>query len=1036
MAEAVATELLRHSGTAAQRHGDQSNNGIVDLGSDLVIVPSAFASRMLQEALAKQAGALMLPQITTPNLFLSGKNFLNDDSDQAEPEEVAGKEAMLLAWVAVLTAPGFNRADYPALFQKERTGPMTPDGAQAFAQDLMLLQDELGAATEGLSFAETAKHPAWSKGELETATGQVERWEQLARLEELYLGQLKKLGLADHNAYRRATALSSHLPKEIDTIWLACVIDPQPLLETALARRMSHATVRVLIAANPEDADAFSPWGRPDDKAWAKPRGTAWKDFADTVHVVNKPEDGLERLSQLVRRLHTRLEPGAENRLDVVGRISVVPCDREVHPALIARELHSLKRGEGDEPLVKTANPLGRRHRDHGIHHAIVALLDLADAPTFANLRRCANHPVVAGRLQLTEIEVENEEGGVRTKIGWYRLQGLLDSVSAATPPQPLEETLAFARGVPVDEGMERRELAQNKRIRLAALALEEGWKLARELRGLGWRELGDRTLALAQPSRLAKLSEDEWNFAADVSEAIEGALDALGKGLPETTSLAATDVVRLGLHSAGGRSFRGDMERTAVNLPGWMEIPWEPVPHLVLFGLTDELVPGTRHAHPFLPAKLRAALGLGSPARQFANAAYALELVRCQRATRGRVDVIVPRHNDKGEGLRPSRLLMLSPERDGDTLLGEGGRPGRLDHLLGKVRSSRPEPVWDIPAAHRLDPTMLLPADKDRAERQLGRLRGSISATAFKTYLESPSDFWLKHALGMSESSHEAVELDAAGFGNLVHAAVEDFGLDPTTRDLLDEATIRKALESKLESHFKERFGSAPGGSLLLQREMARARLRSFALTQAELRQEGWSIMEVEGALPEIEIAKGLKLRGRFDRLDRNADGKRFRVYDYKSFARAQNPQPRHVQKSKVKEELGYFEIPSTSKTAKGKMLGKRWRDLQLPAYDWALTAGHPAVSKGVLEVGYLCLSGEANPEVIQVWDDFEEVYRAEARACMTEIAERLAAGTPEAFQPGAKPARYPVLEHLGGRALEAYLDPTKLGGTESERV
>jgi hypothetical protein len=53
-----------------------------------------------------------------------------------------------------------------------------------------------------------------------------------------------------------------------------------------------------------------------------------------------------------------------------------------------------------------------------------------------------------------------------------------------------------------------------------------------------------------------------------------------------------------------------------------------------------------------------------------------------------------------------------------------------------------------------------------------------------------------------------------------------------------------------------------------------------------------------------------------------------------------------------------------------------------------------------------------------------------------MTAIAERLAAGRPEAFQPGAKPARYPVLEHLGGRALEAYLDPTKLGGTESERA
>ena len=115
LAEAVATELLKHGFTASQGHGAKSANGITDLGAHLVIVPSAFAGRLLQEELARQAGALMLPQITTPNLFLSGKSFLREDPDLAEPEEVAGKEAMLLAWVAVLTDPGFDRSAYPAL---------------------------------------------------------------------------------------------------------------------------------------------------------------------------------------------------------------------------------------------------------------------------------------------------------------------------------------------------------------------------------------------------------------------------------------------------------------------------------------------------------------------------------------------------------------------------------------------------------------------------------------------------------------------------------------------------------------------------------------------------------------------------------------------------------------------------------------------------------------------------------------------------------------------------------------------------------
>lgn len=1023
LAEAVADQLL----AAVPRR-----DGIWDLGGQLVLVPSAFAGRMVQEALARKAGALLLPQITTPSLFLSGAGFQREDPDLLQAEEVAGREVMVLAWVAVLSDSGFNRAVYPALFQQDRPGPMTPAGALAFAQDLLELQDELGVAAEGLGFAETARHPAWTRPELQAAAGQVARWEQLAQLEELYLGQLEQLGLRDHNRHRRQVALSGELPAGIEALWLACVLDPPPLLETALAARAARVGVRVLIAADAEDATTFDAWGRPDAVAWAQPRGRPWPEFATTVHVVHKPEDGLECLGRLVRQHHTRARGEGAATLEVVGRMAVVPCDREAYPALITRELHALERGPGGEPRINTANPLGRRHRDHGIHHAIAALLDLADEPTFANLRRCVNHPVVAGRLRLTEIELAEEEGGGRRPIGWHRLQELLDAVSAVHAPQPLEETVAFARAVRVDEAMEPRQRGQNRRIRLAATALEAGWRAALELRALGWRQLGERAMALAQPDRRASPMEEEWRFAADVSEAMEAALDGLEPGQPEATALTARDVVRLALRAAGARSFRGDIDRVAVNLPGWMEIPWEPVPHLVLFGLTDDLVPGVRHAHPFLPATLRAALGLDSPARQFAQAAYALELVRAQRATGGRVDVIVPRHNEQGDGLRPSRLLMLSPERAGDTLLGGDGRPGRLDHLLQEVRSARAEPSWEIPPAQRLDATLRLPADDARAGAKLQRLRGSISATAFRTYLENPADFWLKHALGMSETSHDAIELDAAGFGTLMHAAVEAFGRDPETRDLKDEERIERALEAKLAAHFRECFGRSPGGALLLQRETARVRLRAFARAQAGLRAQGWQILEVEGSLPETEIAPGFTLRGRFDRLDASPDRSRFRVYDYKSFARAKRPARTHVAAAKATGQLGYFEIPSAAKGAKGKLLGQRWRDLQLPAYDWALTAGHPEVRRGELEIGYLCLSGEANPETVRVWEGFAPVFRAPARACMTEIAGLLARGGPEVFQPARPAAQYPVLEHLAGRQPELVLNLETLGVTE----
>jgi len=1034
LAEAVAEALLREVRGAGSGERDKSA-GIVDLGEHLVIVPSAFAGRLVQEELAKQAGALLLPQITTPNLFLASKSFLREDPDLAEAEEVAGKEAMQLAWVTVLTASDFDRSLYPALFQKDRQGPMTAEGALAFAHDLMQLRNELGVAARGLSFAETGTSDALHK--LEGAEGQIERWKQLAEIETLYLIRLKELGLIDHNCHRQRVALSTDLPKGIQNLWLACVIDPQPLLQTALEQRIERAHVRVLIAADKEQAEAFTPWGRPQPTAWSKPMGTPWKDFGETVHVVNKPEDGLERLGELVRRFHTQTAAKKSSQLEVVGRLSVVPCDRELHPALISRELHALARGEADEPLIKTANPLGRRHSEHGIHHAIKALLDLADAPTFQNLRRCANHPGVAGRLGLTEIEIEEGAGGERRKIGWFRLQRLLDAVSSATPPQPLDETVTYAQAVPIDESLERRVLEQNKNIRLAGVALEAGLAVARELIGLNWRGLAERTLALAQPTGGAGLSEEEWNFARDISEAIEAALDALAQGSPETSALSAREVVRLALASAGAKSFRGDMDRTAVNLPGWMEVPWEPVPHLIIFGLTDELVPGTRHAHPFLPSGLRGALGLGLPTEQFANAAYALELVRRQRARVGRIDIIVPRHNSKGEGLRPSRLLMLSPESEGDYLVGTKERPGRLDHLLAAVRSTKPEPIWNIPEKQRLNPTWTLPADAEQATKRINRLKCSISATAFKTYLTDPADYWMKFALGMSESSHDAVELDAAGFGNLVHAAVEAFGEDETTRQERHADKIQSALESKLDAYFRARFGSRPGGSLLMQREMARARLAAFSHSQAQLREEGWSIIEVEGALPEVEIISGFTLRGRFDRLDANAERTRFRVYDYKSFATAKNPLGTHVQTRKPFRgiALGDFEIPSRAKEAKGKMLMRRWKDLQLPAYDRALSLGRKEIGATTLEIGYLCLSGEANPAVIQIWEDYTETYRDKAWACMDAVAGALLTGGSEQFQPADRPSPYPVLAHLGSHSAESYLNLSKLGTNEYER-
>lgn len=1040
LAAAVAAKILDER---TQRKG--TADGVIDLGDQLVIAPSAFAGRMIQEALAAQAGALLLPRIVTPSLFLSQQEGDSVDPDRADDTEEASREAMLLAWIAALTDGEFKREAYPSLFHSSQKGPMPADGARAFALDLMLLRDELGATAGGINFREMSLHPVVkSEGLPDNLT---KRWADMAKIEELYA---KKLGrLVDHNNRRRENAASDKIPAGIEGIWLAGVIDPQPLLITALQNRLANVPVRVLIAADEaEDAAAFTAWGAPDRQSWSKPRGRAWPDFAERVHVVNKTEDGLEALCRLVSEAHTKVDAqgkaiieNGQPVIETAGRLSAAPCDREAHPIAITRALHALGRAKEGKPLVETANPLGRPHREHGIHHAMLALLDFVENPTFRNLRRCANLPEVAKQLGLAAIKMPTgADGEEKRAIGWHGMQGLLDTVSAAKPPQDLADVIAFAKARRTEPSMESHELRRNTDILKAAEVLQAAKEAADSLSGLGWLELGLGLLSLCQPKD-KNLDDEEWRFAEDVSGAIEMALQALADGKPERTTLTRFDIVRIALETAGNRAYRANMDRKAVNLPGWMEIPWEPVPHLIIFGLNDELVPGSRHAHAFLPASLREKLGLSTPEQQFANAAYTLELARRQRAATGRVDIIVPLHNDDHEGLRPSRLLMLSPEKDKDTLISADGKSGRLAHLLAAPTNSPDMPYWQIPQAHLLDPTLPLPEDKGKADEKTGRFRNRIRATAFKTYLANPAEFWLKQALGMSSSSHDGLELDPAAFGTMIHAALEAFGREEVARGqavkfegdwgLSDAGEIRRALETKLIEHFTAQFGKKADGALLLQLEVARARLEKIAGFQAAERKKGWCIREVEGPLPEIKLGEtGVVLHGRFDRLDYNTETKAFRVYDYKTFSKRKAPNQTHLYTRQTKRgiELGDFPKPGT-KAEENKRW--RWKDLQLPAYYWSLRNGHALAKGQTIELAYVVISPEPKDNPLAVWTEFDGYLADEAWKCMLKVAA--AVHDPgHAFAPAAIMSDYPLLPGLSGRAPQTYMDVNKLGKTE----
>ncbi len=100
-AQAVASSLL-----------EGRTGSPIDMGTHRVIVPSSFASRLIQEELAKQApNGVLLPIFQTPTDFLNfgDKNTLAASSADA-----------LMAWIEVLQAT--DRAALPYLFPNAKPG--------------------------------------------------------------------------------------------------------------------------------------------------------------------------------------------------------------------------------------------------------------------------------------------------------------------------------------------------------------------------------------------------------------------------------------------------------------------------------------------------------------------------------------------------------------------------------------------------------------------------------------------------------------------------------------------------------------------------------------------------------------------------------------------------------------------------------------------------------------------------------------------------------------------------------------------------
>ena len=252
------------------------------------------------------------------------------------------------------------------------------------------------------------------------------------------------------------------------------------------------------------------------------------------------------------------------------------------------------------------------------------------------------------------------------------------------------------------------------------------------------------------------------------------------------------------------------------------------------------------------------------------------------------------------------------------------------------------------------------------------------------RTYLACPYRFYLKHILYLQDQQPADLEWDAASYGTLIHAVLQDWAdSEWVSCDAPNE--LAEGLKTLLQQRVTTLVGPTPSLPIRLQIREAEHRLVHFAHQQAAHFQAGWRILSREEKLSfPVSTAHGeITLVGTIDRIDEHPEwGKR--LIDYKTSDRGAKPWNKHI--------------------ASPRNGTPHWIDLQLPAYQ---------MMTGIEECGYWNLPAD---ETNLGWQAFGPPKRGKKPVPWPENLEDglsalqriLDAISGKIFWPPAAPPRY----------------------------
>lgn len=568
------------------------SGGELNLGHTAIIVPGMESSRRLRESLAQAAGtkggAVSVPHVWHPETaLLTGW----------DGGEIATRLEERVAWMQVMM--GIELAEFAALFPV-RPAIAGSTWASSVAELLASLRRTLGGG--GHDLAAVAR---LLRGHEDAA-----RWNDLARLEQLYLARLRKLGRADAQDVKRGSAARPSLPEGVREVLVLAAPDLTALMRDWLRNVARTHPVRVFVQAPEGKCAAFDELGAPLAGAWSD---SSTRHPPLENHMLRLASTPGEQAREAVRALREFAQAGIS--------AAVGACCPELNS-----HLESELAAEG----VSAYDPAGRLAGQHALVDTLRAWLALCESRAWKPFSAWVRRDDVLTALAASHT--------VQPTV----LLAQLDEIHADRMPATLDDAAAYCAA----EGKTRVSAVLGDVVN--QLDAWDGGGSAALLRQLLQWHYGRREFNTEH--------EHDHGLVELVGEIMETALSldaALGGEALESAAWLGLLLREVGQIKLADR--RG---QTDLVLHGWLELLWEPARGLVIAGFNDEHVPGAVTPDPFLPDPLRKTLGLACAESRRARDAFLLTAVASQRIHQGNLRLVVGRVSDNGDVLRPSRLL------------------------------------------------------------------------------------------------------------------------------------------------------------------------------------------------------------------------------------------------------------------------------------------------------------------------------------------------------------------------------------------